>query len=107
MFLSERSPTSSNDSPPSLTDAHRVRHKDAARLGHRLKPGGHVDGMPEYIVRFHDHIAQIYPDPEQQLSATCPTPIPDINCTLELDGRPDRLCRAHEHGQESIREVIE
>jgi hypothetical protein len=86
---------------------HRVRHEDAARLRHRFEPGRHIDGMPEYIVRLHNHIAQIYPDPEQELSTTCPTPIPDTNRTLELDGRPDRRRRAHEDGQESIPGILD
>src|SRR5437899_2493993 len=82
------------------------RDANAARLCNALKPRRDVDAVPEDIMWFDDHVADVDADAESNSSVFCLTGCEFFDACLELQSGANRFDRAWKLRQEPVAGVL-
>ncbi len=86
--------------------ANRVRDENAARLGQRLQPGGDIDAVPEDILRFDDHIAEVDANSKIDALVLWDIIVAVSHCALDFRGAADRIQHTRKFGQHAVAGVF-
>src|SRR5205807_2984919 len=86
---------------------HRLGNADAVRLRQSFQPSRDVNAVAVDVLRFGDHVAEIYPDPQADTLMFCNIEIAPAHAALHLDRAGHRVHDAAELDQHAVAGIFD